>query len=402
MRLCLIYDCLYPYTVGGAERWYRNLAEQCVAAGHEVTYLTRRQWPVGEAPDLPGVTVVAVSGQDELYTADGRRRIGPPLRFGAGVLRHLARHRHRYDAVHLCAFPYFSLLSARLALAGTGVPIGVDWFEVWSREYWRGYLGGPGGVVGEAVQRLCALVTPTAYVFSELHRERLVEQGLRGESIRLGGLYSGPLEPHPRAEERTPLVVFAGRHIPEKRVDALPAAVAEARERVPGLTALVLGDGPERGRLLEAIRAAGASEFVAAPGFVSAGEVDAAMGSATVNVLPSAREGYGMVVIEAAALGTPTVTVAGADNAAVELIADGQNGFVAERIEDLPGAIARVHDEGEALRERTASWFADHAQALSASESARTILARLERTAAVTPPAPGGTTAPSPPRPPAS
>ena len=79
MRLCLIYDCLYPYTVGGAERWYRNLAEQCVAAGHEVTYLTRRQWPVGEAPELPGATVVAVSGQDKLYTGDGRRRIGPPL-----------------------------------------------------------------------------------------------------------------------------------------------------------------------------------------------------------------------------------------------------------------------------------------------------------------------------------
>jgi len=151
---------------------------------------------------------------------------------------------------------------------------------------------------------------------------------------------------------------------------------------VPGLTALVLGDGPERGRLLEAIRAAGAEEFVAAPGFVSAGEVNAGMGSATVNVLPSAREGYGMVVIEAAALGTPTVTVAGADNAAVELITDGQNGFVADRIEDLPGAIVRVHEEGEALRERTARWFADHAQALSASESARTILARLERTVA--------------------
>ena len=47
MRICLIYDCLYPHTVGGAERWYRGLAERLVGEGHEVTYVTLRQWPRG-------------------------------------------------------------------------------------------------------------------------------------------------------------------------------------------------------------------------------------------------------------------------------------------------------------------------------------------------------------------
>ena len=37
MRVCLVYDCLYPFTIGGAERWYRNLAERLAASGHEVT-----------------------------------------------------------------------------------------------------------------------------------------------------------------------------------------------------------------------------------------------------------------------------------------------------------------------------------------------------------------------------
>ena len=50
MRICVIYDCLFPFTVGGAERWYRNLAERLAAAGHEVTYLTLRQWDRGEPP----------------------------------------------------------------------------------------------------------------------------------------------------------------------------------------------------------------------------------------------------------------------------------------------------------------------------------------------------------------
>ena len=54
MRICVVYDCLFPYTVGGAERWYRNLAERLAAEGHEVTYLTLRQWERGEAPRIDG------------------------------------------------------------------------------------------------------------------------------------------------------------------------------------------------------------------------------------------------------------------------------------------------------------------------------------------------------------
>lgn len=377
MRVCLAYDCLYPYTVGGAERWYRNLAHELAAAGHEVTYLTRRQWPRGERPDVPGVRVVVVSPADELYT-DDRRRIGPPLRFGAGVLRHLAANRARYDAVHLCSFPYFSLLAARAALAGRAVPIGVDWFEVWSRSYWTGYLGPVGGAVGLLVQRLCVRATPRAFVFSELHRRRLEQEGLRTPPVPLGGLYSGPLKPRAATGPRQPLAVFAGRQIPEKRAELVPEAVARAAAEVEGLRGLVLGDGPSRPAVLRAIEAAGAAGFVDAPGFVSATEVQAALGQATCNLLPSRREGYGLVVIEAAALGTPTVTIAGPDNAAAELIDPGVNGFVVQRSDDLAAAIAETHARAEELRRSTARWFAERAPALSAQASARTILSLLE------------------------
>jgi glycosyltransferase involved in cell wall biosynthesis len=382
MQICLAYDCLYPHTVGGAERWYRNLALALAAAGHDVTYLTRRQWPRGSAPDLPGVRVVVVSREEPLYDADGRRLIGPPLRFGAGVLRHLLGNRHRYDAVHLCAFPYFSLLAARLALAGRRLPLGVDWFEVWSRSYWRDYLGPLGGAIGELVQRLCARLTPQAYVFSELHAQRLVAQGLATPPIRLAGLYAGPTAPQGTGDgERSPLVVFAGRHIPEKRPQLVPAAVAAARGQIPGLRGLVFGDGPARPEVLEAVAAADAGEFVDAPGFVEAEVVQRGLAAATCHVLPSSREGYGLVVIEAAAFGTPTVVVAGEDNAAVELIEPGVNGFVANSPQQLADAIVAVHEGGEQLRTTTARWFAENAPALSVQSSMAAILQRLERDA---------------------
>lgn len=377
MRICLVYDCLYPHTVGGAERWYRNLADELVRAGHDVTYLTRLQWEPDDPPDLPGVRVVAVSPRDALYTEDGRRRIAPPLRFGRGVLVHLLRNRRSYDVVHSCAFPFFSLLAARAALVGRPTFVGIDWFEVWTAGYWREYLGPVGGRIGHAVQRACVRLTPHAFVFSRLHAERLRDEGLHGEAIVPGGLYAGSLEPHAAgAVTPRPLVVFAGRHIREKRADLVPAAIAAARRTLPELEGLVLGDGPERPAVLAAIAEQDLEGVVEAPGFVAPEDVDAALGRATCLLLPSAREGYGLVVIEAAAAGTPSVLAAGPDNAAVELVEEGVNGFVAAAAEPeaLGRAVVAAHEGGEALRASTADWFARNAPRLSAAASARRVV----------------------------
>src|SRR5688572_21803021 len=108
MRICLVYDCLFPHTVGGAERWYRNLAERLAQDGHDVTYLTMRQWEDGALDAPEGVRVVAAAPRMELYV-EGRRRMLPPLAFGLGVLWHLLRRGRSYDVVHTCSFPYFSL-----------------------------------------------------------------------------------------------------------------------------------------------------------------------------------------------------------------------------------------------------------------------------------------------------
>src|SRR4051812_26822807 len=155
LRVCLVYDCLFPHTVGGAERWYRNVAERLSAEGHEVTYLTLRQWDRGADPGVPGVRVVAVGPRMRLYTGSGRRRIGPPLVFGLGVLAHLAVRGRRYDVVHTASFPYFSLLAAGFLRRRLGFRLVVDWLELWTRAYWREYLGRAGGWLGWHVQRAC-------------------------------------------------------------------------------------------------------------------------------------------------------------------------------------------------------------------------------------------------------
>jgi glycosyltransferase involved in cell wall biosynthesis len=377
VRVCIVYDCLYPHTIGGAERWYRNLAER-LAAKHEVTYLTLRQWPRGEHPEIPGVRVVAVGPRMELYSG-GRRKIAPPLVFGAGVLFHLLRRGRRYEVVHTASFPYFSLLAAGFTRRLHGFRLIVDWHEVWTREYWREYLGRAGSI-GWWIQRRCARIPQRAFCFSRLHQRRLAEEGFRGEVGVLEGEYAGPLEAPPPVPAED-VVVFAGRHIPEKRVLAIPPALAEARKRLPQLRAQIFGDGPDRPRLLELIRELGLEDAIDAPGFVESELVQDALRSALCLLLPSRREGYGLIVVEAAAAGTPSVVSAGPDNAATELVSDGENGFVAASGEPdaLAEAIVRVHEAGFPLRESTAAWFAQNARRLSLESSLDTVLEAYER-----------------------
>ncbi len=376
MRICLVYDCLFPYTIGGAERWYRALAERLAEAGHEVTYLTLRQWDHGERLDIdPRVRVVVVGPRAHLYTKGGRRRIAPPLLFGAGVWWHLFRHGRRYEVVHMASFPYFSLLAAGATRRHGRFALVVDWHEVWSREYWGEYLGTIGGAIGRAVQARGARLPQRAFTFSQLYADRLREEGLRGELTVLRGEYGGSLEPVP-PEPAEPVVVFAGRLIREKRALLGLAGVAAAREQIAELRGEFYGDGPERGALLSAITERGLEGVVTAPGFVDADGVGAALSRALCLLLPSSREGYAIVIVEAAARGVPSIVVAAPDNAATELVEDGINGFVVAEPtpEAIAAAIVRVHDAGPQLRASTSRWFAENAERLSVDASVRTVL----------------------------
>ena len=376
MKVCVVYDCLYPHTVGGAQRWYRALAERLAERGHDVTYVTLRQWPRGASAEVAGVDVRAVGPSMELYK-EGRRRTLPPLVFGLGVFWHLLRHGRRYDVVHTGSMPYFSLLAAIAVRRRGRYRLFVDWIEVWTHRYWREYAGLLLGEVGWRIQRFGARARHRAFAFARLHAERLQELGHRGEVTVLDGLYDGGASP---ARDAEPVVVFAGRHIPEKGVSALVPALAQARERIPGLRAELYGDGPDREEVLALLDRHGLNGSVTAPGFVDAERLEEAIGRALCFVLPSRREGYGLVVVEAAAAGTPTVVVAHPDNAAVELVDDGENGVVVDSDdpEALAEAIVRIHDAGEAFRKSTRDWFDRNAERLSIETSVDKVVAAYE------------------------
>jgi glycosyltransferase involved in cell wall biosynthesis len=209
-----------------------------------------------------------------------------------------------------------------------------------------------------------------AFCFSRLHERRLIEEGFRGGLTVLRGQYAGgPGALVPAGEP--PTVVFAGRHIPEKRVPALIPAIAGARQRIPDLRGTILGDGPDRSEVSRRVVREGLGQVVDVSGFVSVEKVEKTLASALCLVLPSRREGYGLVVVESAATGTPSVVVADPDNAAVEFIENGVNGYVALSAapRDLADAIVRVREGGPHLRAATSEWFERNRAELSLAGS---------------------------------
>jgi glycosyltransferase involved in cell wall biosynthesis len=358
----------------------RDLALYLARAGHEVTYLTLRHWDGDTPPELEGVRVLGLAPAGKIYD-DERRTLGPPLRFGFAVARHLAHHGRDYDVVHLASFPYFPVLAAAAVRRRGGYGIVVDWHEVWSRTYWRRYAGVGTGTVGWLIQRGCIRVRQHAYCMSRLNARRLVAEGFSGEPIVLPGIYAGPVTPSPQAEVDPGLVVYAGRHVREKRVPELVRAFGRAREQRPELHLEIYGDGPERPRIEALVDELKLAAVILVAGRRPEKEVEAALARAACLATASAREGYGLVVVEAAARGTPSVIVAGPENGAVELVSEGENGAVAANAgaDELAAAILRVVGAGPALRDSTTRWFAENAPRLRIDASLELVSEGYER-----------------------
>jgi glycosyltransferase involved in cell wall biosynthesis len=260
-----------------------------------------------------------------------------------------------FDALDVDHMPFFPLFTARLVCSLRRKPLHATWHEVWGREYWRTYLG-PLGIVGHLVERLALRMPDTIISNSEQTTRRLkaVAPTVRVETVELGVDFRriDAAEPAPLSSD----VMYAGRLLSHKNVDVLIESVALARLQHPQIRCLIVGEGPERARLETLTLSLGLTDNVRFVDFVpSHDELFALMKASGVFALPSEREGFGAVVLEANACGLPVVTVDHPDNAARHLIRSGENGYVTQLApEPLANTILRCMDRQSGLRPREA------------------------------------------------
>ena len=205
---------------------------------------------------------------------------------------------------------------------GCGRPAGhkryrlvVDCFEVWSGEL-AGMPRRPWGPHRCCCPSALPARAPARVLFSALHARRLAENGVNGEVKVLEGVYAGAFERHdPLSAEPVVISPAATCQESECRRSARPGSGArrspELREK-SSATAPSARVCPARSRS----RVLTTCSRSMAP--FPAERMALALSRALCLVLPCRREGYGLIVVEAAALGAPGFVVAGPDGAAAE------------------------------------------------------------------------------------
>lgn len=167
-------------------------------------------------------------------------------------------------------------------------------------------------------------------------------------TIEMGAAPLAPLG----ARSSEPRFLVLGRLVPHKRVDLALARWPEVRARTGG-TLVIAGDGPE----LERLRPL-ASEGVEFTGYLTEEQKATELGAAWVLVHPAHHEGWGTVVMEAAAAGVPTV---GFDVEGVrDSVDDGVTGILAADEAGFADAWARLGSD-TALRARLSDAARDRA-----------------------------------------
>ena len=212
------------------------------------------------------------------------------------------------------------------------------------REQWRIVFGPVVGRVGWWVESWLAprVYRRSQYVtVSQATRRALAGVGVAESRTVVihNGVDAAPDGAATRARSVAPLLVAVSRLAPHKRLEHAIEAVARLRTRWPDLRLEVVGQGPWYDSLAAHAVERGVADAVTLHGWVDEAAKHDALARAWVHLCPSIKEGWGLVVIEAAAHGVPTVAYRSAGGV-TESVHHGSTGLLVD--DDLDGFVAAV------------------------------------------------------------
>jgi glycosyltransferase involved in cell wall biosynthesis len=334
---------------GGSERYVEEIAGRLVRRGHTVTLFCADH---GMAP------------RDEVR--DGVRvvRRGTKLTVYPRAMGYVARFGGRYDVVVDVqnGVPFFSPLVRRR-------PVVVLVHHV-HREQWPVVYPRPVARLGWWLESSLAprvyarapYVTVSASTRAELH-------ALGVDERRTVVVHNGTDAPTPTPTMRRrpgPRLVVLSRLVPHKQVDHALRVVAALGSRYADLHLDVIGDGWWRPRLEHEADLLGVGSRVTFHGHVTEADKTRLLSQSDILLLPSLKEGWGLVVIEAAHAGVPAIAYRSAGGVS-ESIIDGHTGLLVDDHHGMVRAVESLLENpqrrdllGTAARDRAAtfSWEA--------------------------------------------
>jgi glycosyltransferase involved in cell wall biosynthesis len=380
--VALVTDAIYPYFRGGKEVRYQEVAQR-LAQRAEVYVFTMKWWDGPWTVHDGLVTFRAICRLRPMYSGE-RRSYREACFFALACFR---LFRFHFDAVEADQFPTFHIFTLRLITWLKRQPLTVTWHEVWDRAYWLEYLGWAGNIAWlvqwlamRVPDHLIAASAETADRLREIFGERasisLVPNGIDLEVIRTS---------HP--DDMRVDLVTVGRLLPHKNVDMLLESVALLHGAGLHVTCRIIGDGPQRAALHERSRELGIDHAVDFRHDVwEKKDVYSLIKAARVAVFASAREGFGIAVLEAIACDVPVVTTSAPDNLARHLVARSTAGVVckpsaeaiADAIRDLLADPQDGPDASPRLPATQEEWLTEYGWDFAADEVARVLGIEME------------------------
>jgi glycosyltransferase involved in cell wall biosynthesis len=284
----LIYNwrCWLNPAMGGAEIFTHEVAKRWVQSGHEVALFTSEFPGCKREEVLDGIRVVRRGGRLAVYWWAKRTY---KQRFS----------KEGYDVVidEINTRPFFMPNVVNGAQT-------VALIHQLAREYWFYETPFPVSYLGYYLLEdrwLREYVDVPTVTVSESTRQDLESLNFKHVSVVSEGLNFEPLRQVPR-KSKAPVVVYAGRLKRAKRPDHALRAFGIVKKKLPDSELWVVGDGPFKTDLKRM-----AGDGVKFLGHMSDDERRKLLKQAWVLVNPSVREGWGLNVVEANALGTPCV-----------------------------------------------------------------------------------------------
>lgn len=333
-----------PVIYGGLGRHVLALSRAQAAAGHDVTVVTQRPTGTFTVEDHAGVRVVRTSAP----TPPVRRDLPGLMTWTADLDRQLAATLQRLESepppqvVHAHDWVVEQAATKARQLWSAPLVTTVHATEAGRHSGW--VSGEPSETIYASEWRL-ARISSTVITCSEaMNREVRALYHLSADrvvtipnGIDLTEWQSSPPDREQPVDE-DPLIVFVGRLEWEKGIHVLiDAARLVGADRGAGFT--IAGTGTQAERLRERAADNPAIEFV---GPVADAEVRGLYSRAAAVVVPSLYEPFGIVALEAAAVGAPLIV---SDTGGLaEIVADGRTGLVvpANDPRALAGAIDSV------------------------------------------------------------
>jgi glycosyltransferase involved in cell wall biosynthesis len=325
---------------GGAERALEEVAEGLVDRGARVTVFSAAHAGAPPRDQIRGVQYVRNGSKLTVY-----------LRGMQALRRGDLGHPDLVVDVQN-GMPFFTRLVTRR-------PVIVLVHHV-HREQWPVVYPGTMGKVGWWIERRLAplLYRRCQYITgSRATRDELAVLGV--DPRRVAVVHYGTDQAEPLATGKTayPSVCVVGRLVPHKQVEHAIDSVVELRRELPDLTLTVVGSGWWEHVLHDYAQKRGATAAVRFLGQVDDRTKEQVYAESWVLALPSLKEGWGLVVGEAALAGTPTVAYASAGGTR-ESVLDETTGLLVDDHEGFTQALRRLltdHDLrtrlGEAARQ---------------------------------------------------